>query len=127
MFLLRNFSSFPTIRSGSIVIGAFVEEDGRTSETVLCSFDTAAAHAESRRADVVIDLFCGTFRDFIEQKGQMNVLDVLRKALCDRVAVSRRARLPVFIWSMSFLTSHFQRYIMQDDSHDSTTGTLCRK
>lgn len=53
MFLLRNLSSRPTSFKGSVVTflspgdgGPF----GRMSETVFCSFETAAAHAEDDEA-----------------------------------------------------------------------------
>lgn len=62
--------------------------EGRTSATVLCSLETAAAHAESLRRDVVIDRFESTFCDRIVQNGQTN-----------RV-VSRRARPPTLVCSI---------------------------
>ena len=54
------------------MLGLVFDGVGRISDTVSCSFETAAAHAESCRRDDVIDRFCDTFCGSVEQNGQMN-------------------------------------------------------
>lgn len=81
-------------------MAGFVEEDGRISETVLCSFAAAAAHAESRRRDDAIDLLCDAFCNLKVQHGQTTGFVEGRRNFLDRMLVSRRARLLAFGESM---------------------------
>lgn len=83
-----------------MVTGEFFEDEGKISETVFWSFDTAAAHAESLRRDDTIDLLCDTFCGRIKQKGQTNGFDVRCRNLWDLIVLSRKARPPTLIVSM---------------------------
>lgn len=84
-------------------MGELEEDEGRISETVFWSFETAAAHAESRRREVVIDRLCSTFCDRVVQKGQMKRGKVEDPTVCEMRAVSRRARPPTLIASIRSL------------------------
>jgi len=84
------------------VTWGFVEDEGRMSETVLWSFETAAAHAESFRLDEAIDRLCDTFCGRTKQNGQVNGFDVCCRNLWDRMVVSRRARPPTLMVSICY-------------------------
>lgn len=86
-------------------MGELEEDEGRISDTVFWSFETAAAHAESRRRDVVIDRLCTTFCDRVVQKGQMKrgKVEFEDDTFFEIRAVSRRARPPTLIASIRSL------------------------
>lgn len=76
-----------------------VDGEGKMSDTVLWSLETAAAHAESLRLDDAIVLLETALCGLTLQNGQMKALGGLKKVGGLNVA-SRKARPPMLICSM---------------------------